>query len=320
MGLEQEIKDRALELGFDAAGITDALPLDRTQIAHFEAWLHAGCAGCLGYMHRNLDKRVNPARLLDGAKSVLVVALGYKPAPPIADCGLRIAASLPHHHSPVGKVAEYAQYEDYHPFMKSLLDELVHFIRARGDQGHRFKVCVDSAPLAEKALAARAGLGFIGKNHLLVHPRLGPQILLGEIVTTLPLHPDEPVPGACADCERCVKACPTGALHADGFFDARRCISYLTQYGSERESGRAIGGWLFGCDECLLVCPCSDRAPACANARFKHYPERARLNLQELLKLTPEAFAARFADSPIRRPGLEHLKDTARICLQNHRL
>jgi len=310
MGLEQDIKNRALELGFDAAGITDASPIGREHVEHFEAWLRSGCAGPLSYMHRNLGKRVDPGKLMPGARSVIVVALNYKPlAPAIAVGWAPPTASLD---APLGRVAQYAQYEDYHGFIKSLLRKLADFTTHGMGRTHRFKICVDSAPLAEKALAVRAGLGFIGKNHLLIHPQLGPQVLLGELITTLELRPDEPVAGTCAECDLCLKACPTGALRYDGFLDARECISCLTQY----QPSPRIGTWLFGCDECLLACPHQQRAPASANRRFKRYPERARLDMKELIEMTPEAFKARFRDSPIKRLGVEGLRGNAQICLQ----
>jgi len=347
MSLEQQIKDKALALGFDAAGITDAAPISPEHVAHLEAWLRSGYAGRMDYMHRHLEKRIDPARLLDGARSVIVVALNYKPRESMADGGsghcersaaIRMADSS-RGDSPLGRVAQYAQYEDYHPFIKSRLRALADVLRLRTDGAHRFRLCVDSAPLAEKALAVRAGLGFIGRNHLLIHPRLGPQILLGEIVTTAALRPDEPVGGSCGQCNRCLQACPTGALRPDGFLDARRCTSYLTQYGAPEEWNDGImeywsnggtpphhstvppfqypnplRGWLFGCDECLLACPYQRNAPPCANSRFRWYHERAALNPRAVLAWTPEEFEARFHDSPLRRLGLENLQHNARLC------
>jgi epoxyqueuosine reductase len=337
MGVEQEIRDKALELGFDAVGITDVARIGSEHVERFEAWRQAGCAGRMEYMHRNVEKRFDPAQLRKGAQAVIVVALNYKPPSEIHD--------LPA--GPVGRVAMYAQYEDYHLFIKDLLRELAGFLCMKAGRQDRFKICVDSAPVAEKALAVRAGLGFIGKNHLLIHPQLGPQLLLGELLTSVPLQPDRPTEGTCLGCNRCMEACPTGALRPDGFLDARRCISYLTQYepGEEGNVGRMESGigmmehwnngivgtqhssipvfqhsnptrdWLFGCDECLRACPFHQKAPSCANRRFQVYPERAQLNLQELLELTAEAFEARFRDSPIRRLGLEMLKYNARRCL-----
>jgi epoxyqueuosine reductase len=355
MSLEQEIKDQALALGFDAVGITDTSPIPAEHVELFERWLRAGCAGRMEYMHRHLEKRINPALLRKGAKSVIVVALNYRPPAPIADCGLRIADSAPSDNSqtqtsiaesrngvagsgphstgspirnpksvirnvpaePVGQVALYAQYEDYHLFIKTLLRELAAFISMRTRRQDRFKICVDSAPVAEKALAVRAGLGFIGKNHLLIHPRLGPQILLGELLTSVPLQPDQSIEGACLGCNRCTKACPTGALRPDGLLDATRCISYLTQYGPEDAPVGSTGDWLFGCDECLRVCPFHGRAPACANRRFRFYPGRARVSLSDALELTPETFEARFHDSPLRRLGLEKVKWNAHRCIES---
>jgi epoxyqueuosine reductase len=309
MSLEQEIKDQALALGFDAVGITDTSPIGAEHVEYFERWLRSGCAGRMEYMHRNLEKRLHPGQLRKGARSVIVVALNYRP-PPTQDAGGATDAGT-------GRVALYAQYEDYHVFIKSLLRELAAFISMRTHQQDRFKVCVDSAPVAEKALAVRAGLGFIGKNHLLIHPQLGPQILLGELLTSVPLQPDQPIEGACSGCNRCLEACPTGALRPDSLLDATQCTSYLTQYGPEDAPIGSTGNWLFGCDECLCVCPFHQRAPACANRRFRFYPERARLSLSDVLELTPEAFAARFHDSPLRRLGWEKIKCNARRCVES---
>lgn len=303
MAIEQEIREKALELGFDAVGITDASPIGREHVEQFEIWLRSGYAGPMQYMHRNVEKRFDPAKLLDGARSVIVVALNYKPP--------EDARSTPESHA--GRVAQYAQYEDYHNFIKPRLRRLADFVLGRTNGDCRFKICVDSAPLAEKALAVRAGLGFIGKNLLLIHPRLGPQVLLGEVVTTAVLEPDAPSQGDCGGCNLCLRACPTGALRPDGLLDARLCTSCLTQYGSS--SG--TGDWLFGCDECLLVCPHQRRVHTLTNREFKRYIERARLDLREVIELTPEAFEAKFHDSPIRRLGLDGLKNNARRCLKS---
>ncbi len=312
MSLEQETKDKALELGFDAVGITDASPIGPEHVEHFEAWLRSGYAGRMHYMHRNLDKRIDPGKLLDGARSVIVVALNYK----IREEAVELADP----DNPVGRVAQYARYEDYHPFLKSLLHKLADFLQAMTDQRHTFKICVDSAPAAEKALAVRAGLGFIGKNHLLIHPQFGPQVLLGVLITTAGLRPDHPHTGTCGQCRLCLEACPTGALRPDGFLDARRCISYLTQYESKDHRARDIGHWLFGCDECLLVCPFQQNAPACANQHFRRHIGGAGLDLRELLELTPEAFKAEFGDLPLAGPGFEMLRRNARLCMENLRI
>jgi len=312
MSLEQEIKDRALKLGFDAVGITDASPIAETDIERLRTWLQAGRAGQMGYLHRNFDKRIHPAALLESARSVIVVALNYKPAEDEAPASSE--------HGPSGTVAMYARYEDYHDFMRPRLHELADFIRSKTDDAQRFKACVDSVPLAERALAMRAGLGFIGKNHMLIHPTLGPQIFLGELVTTVELCPDDPTIGTCVGCDRCIRACPTGALGIDGEFDANQCISYLTiehKGAIAPELAEKMGDRVFGCDACVVVCPYRHAAVACANRQIRFYPERARLDLSHIHEMTPESFAAEFEHSPLTRPGLATLQRNARFCIAN---
>jgi epoxyqueuosine reductase len=310
MTITEHIKEKALELGFDLVGVTDASPVGREQVSRLLGWLDAGYAGRMTWLHSNLEKRTDPAKLLPGAKSVIVVALSYKPAQQ------KTAAKT----APMGQVAQFAQYDDYHPFIKKLLRQLADFIASTTCPSMQFKICVDSSPLLERALAVRAGLGVIGKNRMLVNPRLGPQIFLGEIVTNIELEPDKPLKDSCPGCGKCVAACPTGALKSDGSFDATKCISYLTIEANTdvpAELAPKIGNHLFGCAECLLACPSQQKAPTCANKEFVYHADRAQLNLNDLLNLTEEQFKSQFARSPILRPGLTHLQKIAKICLDN---
>lgn len=312
MTLAQDIKQKAHQLGFDLVGITDASALSAEQLEFFNEWLASGFAGRMDYMKRNLDKRTNPSKLLKNAQSVICFGLNYNPP--------KTQKEPLTSNYPTGRVANYAQYEDYHLFIKQQLRKVADFISSVFDGDFDFKICVDSAPLAERALAARAGLGFIGKNHMLINPKLGSQILLGEIVTTLKLQIDEPIEQNCSDCGKCLAACPTDALRPDGCFDANKCISYLTvEYKGRIPLPLAprIGNRLFGCDECVLVCPYQVNAPVCRNKQFKFYSGRAELDLNEITDMTENDFKARFADSVFLRLGLERLKRNARICLNN---
>jgi len=311
MSLAQNIKQKALELGFDLVGITDASPIPPEQADLLADWLQADLAGQMKYMYANFEKRTNPANLMENARSVICVGLNYSPPP---------APKMPAETSLVGNVANYAQYEDYHYFIKNKLRKLSDFIASIINTDFNFKICVDSVPLAERPLAARAGLGFIGKNHMLINPALGAQIVLGEIITDLKLEIDEPIANNCSNCDKCIKACPTGALREDGQFDAGKCISYLTiEYEGKIpfELTEKIGNRLFGCDECVLACPYQNEDSVCRNKQFKFYSDRARLNLKEILTLSQESFNCRFADSCFTRLGLEGLKRNAKICLAN---
>jgi len=312
MNISEEIKNKAVELNFDVAGITDASAIGEADVGFLAQWLQAGYAGQMEYMHKNFKKRINPGVLLAGAQSVVCLGLSYKP---VQSGGGEAEQGLA-----TGRIARYAQYEDYHVFMKQQLRRLVDFIDSVIGGSFRFKLCVDSVPLAERALAVRAGLGFIGKNHMLISPGLGPEVFLAEIVTDLKLQADKPVQGSCSGCEKCIEACPTGALRADGQFDASRCISYLTIEHKDDvadELTTKIGDRLFGCDECVLACPLQKNAPVCRNNEFKFYGDRERLDLDEVLVMTDERFEREFGDSPLKRLGLERFRRNARICMEN---
>jgi len=314
MNLAEALKQKARLIGFDLVGITDASPVDPSYLELFINWLKDGRAAQMLYMHRNLKMRFNPAELLQDARSVIVVALNYKPSETKQPQQDKTA--------PTAKIAHYAQYRDYHPFIKARLRVLIDFIASLAGPAFKFKICVDSAPLAERALAARAGLGFIGKNHMLISPSLGPQLFLGEIIINLELKPDKPieVETACRGCDKCLKACPTGALDPNGRFDANKCISYLTIEHKDDiplDLAGKIEDRLFGCDECVRACPYYTKAPACKNQNFTFYPGRAAVNLKHILNLTQDTFETEFADSVIERLGLDLLKRNARTCLEN---
>ncbi|MHC4525488.1 MAG: tRNA epoxyqueuosine(34) reductase QueG [Planctomycetota bacterium] len=314
MSLETHIKQKALDLGFDAVGITNAEPVEAAHAEHFQRWLDDGCAAQMAYMHRNVDKRFDPAKLLDGAKSVICVALNYRPAEnELAE-------------DPPVRIARFAQYEDYHPFIKDRLFQLAEFIKTQRREPCeydtiKFKACVDSVPIAERALAQRAGLGFIGRNHMLIHPELGNQILLGELITTLELVPDEPMEDLdCGDCGKCIRACPTGALGADGSFDSRKCTCECEQLspcqGPVPRSGEGAEGprelnYIFGCDECILACPHELSKPQRQNKDFQHHPEWQNLTPDQIQSMTEDDFQKIFAGSGFIRLGLDRLKRNA---------
>ncbi len=302
-----------MELGFDAVGITSAEPVEAEHVRRYSQWLDDGCAAKMDYLQRNTEKRFAPAQLLAGAKSVICVVLNYRPP----------QDQLPES-API-RIARFAQYEDYHSFIKDQLFQLAEFIQKQTEAGNagkriKFKACVDSAPLAERVLAQRAGLGFIGKNHMLIHPKLGCQVLLGELITTLKLEPDLPLDNLfCGDCGKCIRACPTGALGADGSFDARKCISYLTIEEPDTIPGDCadkLNGYIFGCDECITVCPHEMNAPARSNTNLQLHPEWQNLTPAQILNMTEDDFQKTFANSGFLRLGLDRLKRNVQCSLK----
>lgn len=315
MNLTKSIKTIAIKSGFDLVGITNASPIDSQDTDMLAEWLNLGYAGRMEYMHRNLQKRTNPTKLLKNAKSVIVVGLNYNPP--------NNQFERPDTNRPTGKIAAYAQYEDYHPFIKQRLKSIADYIAEVNKDDSYFKICVDSAPVAERTLAVRAGLGFIGINHMLINPVLGCRIFLGEIITNMKLEYDTLTSGEepiCQTCNKCIDACPTGALRRDGRFDAAKCINYLTIEYKDKvppELVEKIGDRLFGCEICIDVCPYQNNAPACRNKQFKFYDDREQTDLQEILDMSRETFDTTFFDSAIKRPGFEILKRNAENCLRN---
>ena len=291
--MKAAVVQRALALGFDACRITAAEPPDGA--ARFEAWLAAGHHGAMDYLARNAAKRVDPQRVLPGARSVIVLAASY------GHSTTPLPANQAASH---GEIARYARHTDYHDLLAVPLRNLAAFVDELGGAGTRSLWYVDTGPVLERDLAQRAGLGFIGKHTNLINRQLGNWFLLAEILTTLRLEPDPPEPNRCGHCTRCLAACPTNAFVAPFQLDARRCLAYLTieWKGSIPVDFRpALGRRIFGCDDCLAVCPWNRFARTSRLLQEHVRPELATPDLIELLGLDDAAFRLRFAGTPLLR-------------------
>ena len=305
------IKEAARGLGFEVVGITSVEPLARDDAA-FQDWREAGFAAGMQYMTRNTHLHARPNALVPQALSLITLAINYyAEAPPFA------------HGNRYGRVARYAWGRDYHDVVKPRLVELTAQIeRLAGRQLHA-RCFVDAVPLLERALAARAGLGFFGKNTNLLQPQRGSWFFLAEILLDLELPADgRPVSVSCGTCSRCLTACPTGAFAGPYRLDSRRCISYLTiehKGAIPRELRAGLGEWLFGCDVCQEVCPFNRFSAETLWPELR--PEAGagrRLDLVELLSIdTDEKFRARFRGTPLLRPKRRGLLRNAAIVAAN---
>ena len=302
--LEARIKEQAALLGFAACGIAraDAAPLAG---ARLQAWLDEGCHGDMIWMAGHADRRSSPKGLWPDVRSVISLGMSYAPA---AD-PLRLAGE-----GGVGRISVYAQGGDYHDLVKRQLKALGRWL-AR-EPGCDLKVFVDTAPVMEKPLAQAAGLGWQGKHTNLVSRTHGSWLFLGAIYTTLDLIPDAAQRSTCGSCDACQRACPTNAFPAPYRLDARRCISYLTIEHAgpiPSEFRPAIGNRIYGCDDCLAVCPWNKfAAAAAAQLAFAPRAELAAPALSDLLALDDAAFRQVFAGSPIKRIGRDRF---VRNCL-----
>jgi len=352
------VKAWAGELGFDLCGIARAESLEE-ESEFFRDWLTQGRHAEMTWLAHQPARRTDPRTVLENCRSVVVVGVNYHraesdPASPVgsgvtgtdpaspggytvtssdsdadtdsdneADAGAS-GLGRPAGERPVGRVAQYARWPDYHRSMGKRLRSLARRIFAASGGTAIARSYVDTGPVLEKAWAQRAGLGFVGKNTCLIHPKRGSWFLLGVVLTTLDLEPDAPVPLGCGSCRRCLDACPTGALVEPGVLDSARCISYLTiEHRGDAlpaEFDGRLDGWIFGCDICQDVCPYNRKLqlPAAEDGILGTLAHPAAIPLTEILGLDGEE---EFLDwvgrrSPLRRAGLKGMKRTARCLLK----
>ena len=301
--MKQQIQQRARELCFDDCRITTAHPPENA--AAFQQWLAARYHGEMGYLERNAHKRVDPDKVLPGARSIITLAASYH-----------------RDDQNTGPVARYARFSDYHDALATSLKTLSHYVTQLGGEGARSLWYVDTGPLLERDLAQRSGLGFIGKHTNLISRKLGNWIFLSEIITTIELEPDPPEKNRCGTCVRCIAACPTEAIRAPFELDARRCISYLTieLKGSIPEELRpAIGTRIYGCDECLAVCPWNRFAREGSLMKQHLRGDLTAPDLVELLSLDNNQFKQRFANTPMLRTKRRGLLRNVCVALGNIR-
>ena len=335
--LEDRLKAKARELGFELVGIARATEADG--FARFRDWLARGYAGEMEYLHRNADPRRHPESILPEVRSVVMVGMTYAhgaPSEPAVSRDAKRSASggtagdllaAPRGGQAsrsagasrlTAKVAKYAQAPEYHRYLWDRLNALSAWldVEAPGSRSHGV---TDTAPLLERDFARRAGLGWIGKNTMLLNKEHGSFFLLGAFLTTLELEPDPPTEvGHCGTCTACLDACPTEAFPEPGLLDARRCISYLTielKTAIPEELRPPVGDWLFGCDVCQDVCPWNHRPNS--SPGLPHRPDLAAIDPVELLALSPDELRRRFKGTSLRRANWRGLLRNAAIVLGN---
>jgi epoxyqueuosine reductase len=290
------IKKEAQRLGFDFCGISKADFLEE-EAPRLERWLKNGMHGKMHYMENYFDKRLDPGKLVDGAKSVVSLLLNYYTEKKQED-------------STAPKISMYAFGKDYHYVIKKKLKELLNFIHQNiGEVNGR--VFVDSAPVLDRAWAKKSGLGWIGKNTNLIHPKSGSYFFIAELILDLELEPDAPIGDYCGTCSLCIDACPTEAIIKPYIVDGSKCISYFTIELKEEIPGEMKGkfeNWAFGCDICQEVCPWNRFSKPNRENDFEPGKEILQMKKQEWKELTEEVFKKIFKDSALKRAGFKGLK------------
>ena len=293
---EQLIKQEAQRLGFLGCGISKAEFLAE-EAPRLEQWLNANMHGEMGYMANHFDKRLDPRKLVDGAKSVVTVLLNYFPEETQKD-------------PDAPKISKYAYGNDYHHVIKGKLRELVNYINEEiGEVGGR--AFVDSAPVMDKAWAAKAGLGWIGKNTNLLNSKAGSFFFIGELILDIELQPDGPTTDHCGTCTACIDACPTEAIVEPYVVDGSKCISYFTielKDAIPTEMKGKFDNWAFGCDVCQDVCPWNRFSKPHSEPQFDPHPDLLEMTKQDWEELTEDVFKKVFQKSAVKRTKFSGLK------------
>ena len=306
--MKEIIRQRALELGFDDCRFTTAASPASTD--KFQNWLAGKQNGEMAWLERTREKRADPQEVLAGAKSVICLAASYHAEEQKAES----------RRQKTGIVARYARFDDYHNVLGERLKSLTQFVNQFGGADARSLWHVDTGPVLERDFAQRAGLGFIGKHTNVISRRFGNWIFLAEILTTAELEPDAPEKNHCGNCSRCLTACPTTAITAPFQLDARKCISYLTielKGSIPMEFRKAIGNRIFGCDDCLAVCPWNRFAREGHLMKSHARHDLTAPDLIELLSLDNAGFKAQFAGTPMLRTKRRGLLRNVCVALGN---
>ncbi len=301
----REVKRWALHHGFDACGIATAQDADPAD--NLGAWLARGFHADMLWMARTQRERQDIQLRLPGARSVIVVAKNY------------YAGDAEPPSEPAGRVARYAWGRDYHRALRKPLKRLAQDVVSL-EAGAQYSLSIDSSPVLERTWAERAGVGWVGKNSLMLRRDLGSYFFLAVILTTVELEADAPVAEACGSCRACLDACPTGAIVEAKVVDSNRCISYQTIENRQEipmNMQSHMGDWLFGCDICQHVCPWNRFAVPNQDPDFQAGPNRAFIPVQSLLDMDAAAFEESFSGTPIRRTRLEGIRRNARIVAAN---
>lgn len=290
------IKAEAKKLGFQDCGVAAACYLDKDAV-HLTGWLNNNMHAGMNYMEGNFDKRTDPAKLVPEARSVISVILNYYPPE------VKIDNKNP-------KISKYAYGRDYHKVVKEKLKKLLEIIR-EFDKTVTGRFFVDSAPVLERAWAARSGLGWIGKNSILINRKYGSFVFIGELIINLELEYDNPAKDYCANCTKCIDACPTNAIVADRVIDANRCISYQTIENKEEIENSLKGkmeNWVFGCDICQDICPWNKEIKPANEPDFTPCKEMLEMTGDDWNKLDEERYNKLFSGTAVKRAGFSRLK------------
>lgn len=285
------IKQLAVEIGFDAVGIAQADSVDQSEIKQRQDWIKSGMNASMSYLERNTDLRSDPRLLMPGCRSIIVLAASYH-----SDISCKI-------------IAQYALGDDYHDVLREKVQPITSLIKRHG---FTTRVCVDTAPIAERYWAVKAGIGFIGLNSMLIVPEIGSRVFLTEILTDADLEPDAPCELSCISCSKCISCCPGKAINDDKTVDARRCLSYLTiEYRGEFDKNLNLYNRLYGCDCCQDVCPHNQNTPLLKFGQFKPRPDVINLTVDQAATMTQEQFSKMFKGSAIKRTKLSGLTRNA---------